>query len=77
MVPYPKIAETLRSYIVKEDDIGTAVSKILRNRLTDRNVQTSCYFYIRIITIKLFDIFSIIFEGKKCPIPLKYNPLII
>ena len=64
MVPYPKIAETLRSYIVKEDDIGTAVSKILRNRLTDRNAQTSCYFYLRIITIKLFDIFSIIFEGK-------------
>ena len=36
-----------RTYIVKENHIGSAVSEILR--YTQRDTETSCYFIIRII----------------------------
>ena len=40
----------MRSYPVKENPIGSAVSKILRYKHTNtqRDKQTSCYFSIRI-----------------------------
>ena len=48
----------MRSYPVKENPIGSAVSEILRYRYTDKH--TSCYFIVRIWLYKKIIIYRII-----------------
>ena len=45
----------MRSYLVKENPIGSVVSEILQYKLTNTqtNTQTSCYFSIRILGKKV------------------------
>ena len=63
----------MRSYPVKENPTGSAVSEILRYKHTNKqtNTQKSCYFIIRIafvitIFLSIFKNLGIVFEKYDC-----------
>ena len=50
----------MKSYPIKENPIGSAVSEILRYRQTDR--QISCYYIIRIFMYNFYLMESLIYK---------------
>ena len=76
VVPYRKtvinIPKPMRSYPVKENQIGSAVSEILRYKHTDK--QTSCYFIIRIVRSKCQDLLIFIYISSAANMYITWIP---